>query len=229
MKQKKKKEQKLSELLKERSLLKQDVYETSKQLFSELKQLLSEELEKLGKEIKDERVRLKFEDKGDFEAYAFVGSDVLVFNMHTNIFSFPDEHAVHKTSYVSEDFSRAYCGVFNIYNFLADSFLHNRMNDQGYLLGRIFVNKEQHFMMEGSGDLGVMFKDFIHGELDKANLRKIIQIAIRQAAEFDLLTPPYDVVQLVSVMQIQALSSSLQMKTAKRLGFKFQADQNKII
>lgn len=228
MKKKKLEEEKLSKVLKERSLLKQDVYETSKKLFSELKQALKEEIELLIKEVDNSRVRLKFEDKGDFEAYAFVGSDLLVFNMHTNVFAFPDDHPIRKSSYVCEDCSRAYCGVFNIYNFLADSFLHGRMNDQGYLLGRLFVNNDQHFMIEGKGKVGYYFKDFLHNVLDKEKLREVIQLVIRQAAEFDLQMPPYEVVDTVSVMQIQALSSSLQMKTSKRLGFRSQANNDKI-
>lgn len=225
----KKEKKEVSVVLKERSLLKQEVYETAKKIFSVIKEEIQLELEELAEKIKDERVRLRFEDKGDFEAYAFVGSDVLVFNMHTNVFAFPDEHAIRKTSYVQEDTSRAYCGVFNIYNFLADSFLQGRMNDQGYLLGRVFVNREKHFIIEGRGDLGVDYKDFINGELDKKVIREVIRLAVLQAAEFDLMMPPYDTVHLVSVMQIQALSSSLQMKTAKRLGFKSEADRNKII
>ena len=84
-------------------------------------------------------------------------------------------------------------------------------------------------------DMGLIKKELSglkvlgNGELDKKVIREVIRLAVLQAAEFDLMMPPYDIVQLVSVMQIQALSSSLQMKTAKRLGFRSEADRNKII
>ena len=225
---KRQKEESLAKILKTQSLLKQDVYEVTKSIFNNLKKELEAEIEHLRAEIKEERVRLKFENKGDFEAYAFVGSDALIFNMHTNVFCFPKENSMWKTSYVEEDPTRAYCGVINIYNFLADSFLHGRLNDPGYLIGRIFINKEKHFIVEGKGKLGFLFRDFINGEITTPVLKDIVQTSIKHAAEFDLLMPPFDIVNTVSVMQIQALSSSLQMKTGKRLGFKFKAESSKI-
>ena len=45
---------------------------------------------------------------------------------------------------------RTYCGVINMYNFLSDSFKYNRENDLGYLIGRMFINKENTFV-EGKG------------------------------------------------------------------------------
>lgn len=224
----KKKNQELIELLKERSLLKQDVYEKSKQVFSQFKEQLETKVESFKKKINEDRVRLKIENKGDFESHAYVGSDVLVFNMHTNVFCFPKENAVWKTSYVADDNRRAYCGIINIYNFLADSLLHSRMNDAGYLIARIFINVEGHFIVEGKGKLGFLFRDFIHGVIDDNTIDQIIDAVILHAVEFDLLTPPYNMVDTVNVMQIQAQSSALQMKTSKRLGFKFKSETDEI-
>ncbi|MEX1191020.1 MAG: hypothetical protein WED10_05480 [Brumimicrobium sp.] len=215
----------LSDLLRDRSLLKQDVYDRTFQTFSNFKKVIEKELSRLRDVIPDERVRLRYDENGDFEAHAYVGSDVLVFNMHTNVFSFPKENAVWKSSYVEKDKSRAYCGVINVYNFLADSFLQSRMNDAGYLIGRIFVNKENHFIVEGKGQLGFLFRDFMNKELDKEQLCKILKAAIRYAVEFDLLMPPYDAVNVVDVMHIKAQSNAQQMKTGKRLGFKFESEE----
>lgn len=218
----------LSIFLKDRSLLKQEVYNNAKTVFSKFKTVLEKEVESLRKGVKDERVRTIYEDKGSFEAHAYVGSDVLVFNMHTNVFCFPDESPICKTSYVKKNKDLAYCGVFHIYNFLADSFLHGRMNDPGYLLARIFVNKEGHFYVEGKGKLGIDYRDFINCELTQEVIVAIIRRAIYQSVEFDLLSPPMDLVETASVMQIKVQSSSAQMKTGKRLGFKFEAERNKI-
>lgn len=215
----------LSTLLKDRSLLKQDVYDQTLKTFSVFKGVVEEKLTKFRKEIPDERVRLRYDENGDFESHAYVGSDVLVFNMHSNVFSFQKENAVWKTSYIEKDKRRAYCGVISIYNFLADSFLQNRFNDAGYLIGRIFINKENHFMVEGKGQLGFLFRDFMHGELNEAEMKKILDCAIRYAVEFDLLTPPYEKVNVVDVMHIKAQSTAQQLKTGKRLGFRFESDE----
>lgn len=219
----------LAELLEKQSLLKQDVYEVAKEAFAKMKTFLSKEIDEFRTLIPNERVRLNVIDKGDFEIQAFVGSDLLVFHMHTNVFSFPKEHSIWKTSYAEDDPSRAYCGIINIYNFLADSFLQDRLNDSGYLIGRIFVNKDNHFFIEGQGHLGTQFRDFINGELNEERFCQIIRYSIQHSVNFDLLTPPYDIVNYVSVGDMKMMSSSLNLKTAKRLGFRFSNENDEII
>lgn len=220
----KKKKSGLAELLEGRSLLKQDVYDKTCEIYKQLKEVIEQKVESLRKEISNERVRLKYDYNGDFETHAFIGSDVLVFHMHTNVFTFPKAHGIWKSSYVEKDPDLAYCGTINIYNFLADSFLHNRMHDAGYMIGRIFVNKEAHFMVEGKGQLGFLFKDFKGATLDKEAMGKVLDVAMTHAIEFDLHTPPYEKVQFVDVMQIKAISSSQELRTGKRLGFKFKSE-----
>jgi hypothetical protein len=215
----------LVDLLRDRSILKQDVYDQTFKTFAKFQELIEKKLTELREVIPNERVRLRYDENGDFESHAFVGSDVLVFNMHTNVFSFPKESAVWKTSYIEKDKAKAYCGVISIYNFLADSFLQNRFNDAGYLIGRIFINKENHFFVEGKGKLGVLFRDFLHGELDDVEMEKILNCAIKHAVEFDLLSPPYESVNVVNVMQIKAQSTAQQLKTGKRLGFRFESEE----
>ena len=46
------------------------------------------------------------------------------------------------------------------------------------------------------------------------------------AVDFDLVTPPYNKVSVVSVNEMQTISSNSKLKTGKRLGFKFQADSD---
>jgi hypothetical protein len=48
------------------------------------------------------------------------------------------------------------------------------------------------------------------------------------AIDFDLITPPYELVKEVSLGQVQAISSDLQLSTGKSLGFKFNSDDSKI-
>ena len=86
--------------------------------------------------------------------------DVLIFMMHTNVFEFPRHHEIMRTSYIRDDKNRSYCGIINIYNFLADSFKYNRENDIGYLIGRVFINYENHYYIEGKKELGLIYNDF---------------------------------------------------------------------
>ena len=56
--------------------------------------------------------------------------------------------------YPEENPNRGFCGLIHIYNFLNDSFKYNRVHDLGYLIGRIFINHENHFMVQGKRQLG---------------------------------------------------------------------------
>ena len=107
---------------------------------------------------------------------------------------------------MKEDKTRGYFGIINIYNFLAESYLKNRSNDLGYLIGRIFINKDEHFMVEGKGQLGFLFQDLTNSILTDPILTNIIYVSFSYALDFDLLTPPYEIVSKVTVFQMQELS-----------------------
>jgi hypothetical protein len=216
------------DLLLNKAALKQDVADYAEVVFSQFKELVQEELEILSKTVDDRRVRLKFEDRGKYEYRLFIGSDVLVFQLHSNIFRLPDDDPLWKTKYLKKNGANGFFVIINIYNFLAESFEHNRSKDAGYLIGRVFLNHDDHFMVEGKGQLGTLFQDLENGELKKDNVRQIIQSSMAYAIEFDLITPPYDIIQQVTVMEINAISSDLQLATGKRLGFRFSADDKDI-
>lgn len=218
----------IQELLEKKAALKQDLFDDTKRMFDRFKKHLGNEITSLRKSIPDERVRLRVVDKGDFEIQVFIGSDVLVYHMHTNIFRLPDEHPLWKSDYMVTDKQRGYFGIINIYNFLADSYLQNRLNDIGYLIGRIFVNKDEHFMVEGKGQLGFLFRDLSETTLNDAVMCHIINVSFVYALEFDLLTPPYELISKVSVSQMFEISSNEQISTGKRLGFKFESEENDI-
>lgn len=213
------------ELLSTKAALKQDIASFSESVLRRLKKLAKAEIKNLRSSIKDERVRLKIQDNGTHEFILYVGSDVLVFQLHQNVFRMPDESGVWKTSYMKENPDRGYFGVINIYNFLAESFEQNRMNDEGYLIGRVFMNFEEHFLVEGKGQLGFLFNDLVNMEITDEKALHIIRLAIKFAIEFDLITPPYNMIQEVSLFQIQTISSDLKLSTGKRVGFKFSSEQ----
>lgn len=97
----------------------------------------------------DRRVRLEYRDRGKFEAQIQVANDLLIFQMHTDVFEFEPNHVIWQNPYVQTDRDNSYCGVINIYNFLSDSFKFNRNADEGYLIGRIFINREKCYFVEG--------------------------------------------------------------------------------
>ena len=216
------------DLLVNKAAVKQDIADYSEEVLNRFHEIMEDELGKLKGKVVDERVRLKVDRKGSHEFVLYVGSDVLVFQLHRNIFRLPDEHSIWKTPYIQENGANAYFGMINIYNFLAESFEQRRLNDAGYLIGRIFMNHNRHFMVEGKGQLGFLFNDLANNTLTDDTIRQILHTAIMYSIEFDLITPPYDMVQQISVMEIQAMSSQLQTATGKRLGFKFSGEDKNV-
>lgn len=217
-------------LLKEKSSLKQDVFHKTINVFDELKEVVKEmsaELKEVAAKI-DERITVDYKDKGPYEIELKVASDILIFYMHTNVFEFDKSHPMWKTSYLREHPTHSFCGMINIYDFLADSFKYNRVTDVGYMIGRIFINKELHYFVEGKRQLGFLYNDFVNSKMDRQALKNIVSSAIIYALDFDLFTPPFDEMKEVSVLEIIEASQNMRIKTGKRLGFRFQADSDQI-
>ena len=212
--------------LKEKSLLKQKVYDNTFQSFCTVKEVLKT----LSKEINtnlagtDSRIKLEYTDRSNFDAQIKVAGDVLLFSMHSNIFQFDREHPVWKTSYVQKNRFNAYSGIINIYNFLADSFRYSRLDDLGYLIARIFINHEKQYFVEGKRQMGMLFTNYGTEEINKQSIQLIITTAINYALEFDLLVPPYDTVKIATVGQAEAKIQHSRVITGKRLGFQFNSD-----
>jgi hypothetical protein len=207
--------------------LKQEVYRNTVAMFAVLKEVLRELADEYREQLKDkvdESILPFFQEKGPFEAEFKLGGDVLIFSMHSNVFVFNREHPIWKLEYIKVNPMNSYCGVFSIYNFLADSFKYNRTQDLGYLIARIFVNHENHFFVEGKRQSNEVVKDFGTDELTKEYLKDIIETAVQYAIDFDLLVPPYDDVKIATVEQMQVEINHSRIQTGKRLGFKFNSD-----
>ncbi len=224
--------QKLFADLSEKSELKQQVYQTTYKAFKSLHEVIDEFVlnyaEFLNKSKK--KFEIPFESKlhGDFEIELKFGGDILIFFMHSNIFEFPRNHEVMKTPYVRSDKTRSYHGIINIYNFLADSFKYNRMNDVGYLIGRVFINKDGSYFIEGKRELSYLYNYFGSKKFDIAAMEELVEASIRYTINFDLLTPPYDQLKEISVVEMRNTLDTISIKTGKRLGFRFQADDQSI-
>jgi hypothetical protein len=212
--------------LKEKSTIKQMVHDNTLTVLSDTKEILQELSSEFNKKLKntDSRIHLEYKDNGKYGAQLKIAGDLLIFAMHSNVFEFDRNHGIWKTSYVQKDKMASYCGIINIYNFLSDSFKYNRMADLGYLVGRIFVNKDKHFFTEGKRQLGFFFNSFGNETITRESLTHIINLALNYALEFDLLVPPYDTVKIASVEQISDRIQLSKLRTGKRLGFQFNSD-----
>lgn len=213
--------------LKHKALLKQSVYNHTYNAFKEFKSVLRNltDLYQSEPETNSPKVAFEYRDKGEFQVELKFGGDVLIFLMHTNVFEFSRDHEVMKTGYIRMDKERSYCGVIQVFNFLADSFKYSRENDLGYMIGRVFINKDQHYFIEGKRELGYLYNNFEQSLFTRDSATEIIKSAILYTLNFDLLVPPFDEVKIVNVAMIQSAIESMKMTTGKRLGFKFQADE----
>jgi len=218
----------IHKLLCEKSSTKQLVFNITQTIFRDLKMVMRDIESELGPKLGSNapNVEVKYMDKGDFEAHLKFSGDTLVIMMHTNVFDFDNEHYISKSPYVKEDPLREFCGMIQIYNFLSDSIKYNREHDMGYLIARIFINKDQHFFIDGKRPLSFMFDDLSKNIISKETLRTIIEEAMLFCLNFDLIAPPTDAINYITVEQKNIMSYSSGMPTGKMLGFTMQREDN---
>ena len=214
------------QLLRQKVMMKQVVGQKTKDVFSMLRILLSDLTKELTDTIKNinDDVKVSYKENGEFEVEFTLADETLLFVMHTNIFTFDSSHEIWKSPYIKEDKDRAFCGKIFIYNFLSDSFKYNRTNDIGYLIGRIFVNKENHFFVEGKKQIGRLYSDFSSTEINEKMLLQIIEAAIIYSLEFDPFTTPFEMNNEIRVGEVLDAGLQSRIATGKRLGFKFMTD-----
>lgn len=214
------------EKLSDKATLNQQVFDNTFSVFGNLKEVLHEmsseiddTLEEAGKEI-----RVEYRDRGKFEAQLQIADDILIFSMHSNVFEFNREHIIWQNSYVRQARENSYCGMINIYNFLSDSFKFNRNADEGYLIGRIFINRERRYFAEGKQQNSMRAMDFGKSEIGQEALVAILESAIGFALNFDLLMPPYEENKRVTVDQFNTKMDNSKFVTGKRLGYDFDVE-----
>ena len=199
-----------------KSTLKQKVFDNTFAAFNLLKETLLEIAAEMDDELDgklDRRVRLEYRDRGKFEAQLQVANDILIFQMHTDVFEFDPSHAIWQNPYVKADRENSYCGVINIYNFLSDSFK--------FLIGRIFINRERRYFAEGKQQTSLRAAQFGEAEIDRDALVAILEAAIDFSLDFDLLMPPYEENKRVTVDQFNTKMDNSKFITGKRLGYEF--------
>ena len=210
-----------------KSGLKQQIFDNTNSLFAELKDALHEFSTEIDEELDeriDKRIRIEYSDRGKFVAQIQIAGDLLVFVMHTNVFNFERDHRIWHNPYVQADRANSYCGVINIYNFLADSMKYKREEDEGYLIGRIFVNREGKFFVEGKRQERWRVDDFGTESVSREAILEILERAMLYALSFDLLVPAYDTVKTVAAEQFLSRQENTKLQTGKRLGYDFRSD-----
>lgn len=206
-----------------KTLLLNGIIDNTKNAFGLMRSISKEIITKLSNDFPKEFV---FSDRNEREFEIRFGSDILVFMMHTNVFEFSRYHEVMRLPYVQQDKDRSFCGVIQIYNFLTDSFDYNRDYDIGYLIGRVFINKENHYFIEGKREVGMLYSNFNTSMVNKESIESIVKSSMEYANNFDLLTPPFDEVKEITVGEVKNHVASRNHITAKRLGFVFQQDKD---
>lgn len=188
-------------------------------LCSVLQQMADEYSEALGSDVV-----VRFERRASHVALFTLDADVLVFVQLTDQFYFDRDNQALKTPYVKEDASRAAVGIVNVYNFMSDSFKYDRDEDLGYLVARIFVNSESAFFVEGKRQRGVGVDHFGEQKADADAWRRFAETALKYAVESDPLVPPYEMLVQADMATLKGYILASKTKTAKRLGFGFNAD-----
>jgi hypothetical protein len=207
--------------LKDKAVLKQHIFRSTLGVFQAVKAMAQDITGRLSARFAeiDPNVVIDYVDESEFEFLIKFSGDVLIFSMQTNVQTFGEEHILRKSPYIQEDYHRGYYGTITVYNFMADSLKYNRLNDAGYLLGRMMINFEGHYYIEGMRQLNFLHPDVATNVIDEAFLRSFIDSAILTAVEQDLYAPNFQDVQLIPL----GLKLQDQMAGAAKVGFQMKA------
>ncbi|MBE9488123.1 MAG: hypothetical protein IMY73_02970 [Bacteroidetes bacterium] len=207
--------------LETKSLTKSHIFNITHDIFQETKNVLHEMSGEINEELNARAIKLEYRDKGTFVAQLQVAGDMLIFSMHTNVFVFDPKHSIWENEYVKKDKFNAYCGVINVYNFLADSFKYNRMDDEGYLITRIFINKDKSFFVEGHNTIKYGVEEFGQHKFTEEIMIDVFETIISRTISFDLYVPPMDAVRRIIADQVNTKIENSKIETGKRMGFDF--------
>jgi hypothetical protein len=185
--------------------------------------VLSSEAKKIVEELKrraqpgDPDVTVEYNVISEHEFDVKLAGDMLIFVMNTNIVTFEEGHPVMKEEYIKEREVNRYFGQIMIYNFMADSMKFNRVNDPGYLLGRLMINHESRFFIEGEKDLAEFSKISDRG-ITEDDLKMLVNVALRMAIENDLVAPAFT--QVKSITLNQKKDHTMEFGGAQKIGFR---------
>jgi hypothetical protein len=204
--------------LQQKSTTKQAIYRNTLDTFNRMKEISQEIVTELTDRITkyNADVVIEYRDISELEFQIKFSGDLLVFVMHSNIVTFPDDYELMRNDYIEEDFKRRFFGHIMAYNFMADTIKYNRLDDPGYLVGRMLINIEKHFCIEGVKQLELPYNSIARNVATNATLRLIVESAMIAAVNNDLLGQ--DVSDIERITYKQKLENS-QLSRPRKLGF----------
>ena len=208
-----------------KSSAKQAIFRATQAAFDVLRQASQElclELTQKITTILDPSARIEYYPVNGMEFHIRFSGDLLVFVMHSNIVTFPDTFGPMTTPYVQDDFRRRFFGHIMAYNFMADSIKYQRMNDPGYLVGRLLVNIDSHYFLEGVQQLELPDHDMSSNPITPDAMRLFVESAMIAAVNNDLIAPPMNDIQKITVKQ---KFENQQVSRASKVGFSFSHEQ----
>ena len=211
--------------LREKSSAKQAISRATQAAFDVLRQVSQELCLELTQKVttaSDASVRIEYYPVNGMEFHIRFSGDLLVFIMHSNIVTFPSDFGPMTTPYVEADFRRRYFGHIMAYNFMADSIKYQRLNDPGYLLGRLLVNIDSHYFLEGVEQLELPGHDMSANPVTAEAMRLFIESAMIAAVNNDLIAPPMTEIQKITVKQ---KLENQQVSRGSKVGFSFSHQQ----
>lgn len=210
--------------LKQKSTAKQAIYRNTLAAFDCLRHVSQELVVELSRKLTplDSSVVIEYRPINDMEFHIRFSGDLLVFVMHSNIVTFPDEYGPMPTKYVEADFRRRFFGHIMAYNFMADSIKYQRLSDPGYLVGRLLVNIENHYFLEGVQQLELPDNDMSDNVVSDEAMKLFVESAMIAAVNNDLIAPPLPEIQKISVKQ---KLENQQVSRGSKVGFSFSNEQ----
>ncbi|RYU78500.1 hypothetical protein EWM57_13810 [Hymenobacter persicinus] len=210
--------------LKQKSIAKQAIFRNTGAAFDLLRKVSQELVVELSRKLSpvDSSVLVEYRPVSDMEFHIKFSGDLLVFVMHSNIVTFPDDYGPMPSKYVEQDFRRRFFGHIMAYNFMADSIKYQRLNDPGYLVGRLLINIENHYFLEGVQQLELPDNDMADNFLTPDMLRLFVESAMIAAVNNDLIAPPMQDIQKITVKQ---KLENQQVSRGSKVGFSFSSEQ----
>ena len=77
--------------------------------------------------------------------------------------------------------------------------------------------------------MNMICTSFENDKISSTNVRRILMASLLFTINFDLPTPPYELVQEVNLQDFTNTLDQMQMKTGKKMGFRFLSEEKNIL
>ena len=210
--------------LRHKASAKQEIWRHTQDAFDALRMVSQEIVTELARRLTpvDTNVVIEYRPVSEFEFHVRFSGDLLVFVLHSNVVTFPEEYPLLQSDYVAEDFRRRFFGHIMAYNFMADALRYARLQDTGYLMGRLLVNIDEKLFLEGAQELNMPLEQrepLLPLENGPETLRRFIESAMIAAVNNDLLAPDLDAIRQLTVKQ--KLENQQLNAPPRKVGFTF--------